>query len=98
MWTNTYEIVDTVDGRFMVLVNGFQWGPPGSKPDASGAYPDTWATEGEARTAYQVSVGRAVQWHGAECAGCDHQCPRKGRVIGNVFCRICDDHYEAQLG
>lgn len=47
------EIVSTVDGRWIVLVNGFQWGPPGSKVDASGAYDATYATEAEALEAWQ---------------------------------------------
>jgi hypothetical protein len=46
------EIVEAVGGRWMVLVNGFQWGPPTSTPDASGAYPDTFPTRWDAVAAY----------------------------------------------
>jgi len=43
----------TIDHRFIITVNGYQWGPPGSKPDKSGAYFDTWDTAEAAITAYQ---------------------------------------------
>ncbi len=52
------EIVETaelrgVPPRYMVLVNGFQWGPfQTSTPDRSGAYDVTYATADEARRAY----------------------------------------------
>ena len=49
-------ITETIDGRFMVLVNGFQWGPATSTPDASGAYPDTWATAQAAKAAYRAAT------------------------------------------
>jgi len=48
------EIVETVDGRFMVLVNGFQWGPATETPDASGAYSMTFETKQEALEAYNA--------------------------------------------
>jgi len=31
------EIVRALGGGWMVLVNGFQWGPPGATVDTSGA-------------------------------------------------------------
>lgn len=42
----------TIDGAWMVLFNGFQWGPSTSTPDASGAYPDTWPTLEDAKRAW----------------------------------------------
>lgn len=43
------EIVECLGGRFMVLVNGFQWG---GTVDRSGAGDATFATAREARQAY----------------------------------------------
>jgi hypothetical protein len=45
------EIVETVDDRFMVLVNGFQWGT--GVPDRSGAYSDTFSSPAEAFTEFE---------------------------------------------
>ena len=47
------EVVPTVDGTFMVLVNGFQWGPDPARYDASGANDATWPTEDAAAAAYR---------------------------------------------
>lgn len=47
------EYVETVDGEWMILVNGFQWGLPGAKIDRSGAADTTFATKAEAQRAYR---------------------------------------------
>ncbi len=44
-----HEIVKTIDGAFMVLVDGVQWGD--GPRDSSGASGQTWATYQEAATA-----------------------------------------------
>lgn len=54
------RIEETVDGRYMVLVNGFQWG---GTYDASGAGNATFATALEALQAYradQLTERRAI--------------------------------------
>jgi hypothetical protein len=38
-----FEIVETIDDRWMILVNGFQWGEPPF--DASGCSSQTWETK-----------------------------------------------------
>jgi hypothetical protein len=38
---------------YIVLVNGFQWGPEGSPRDRSGAAGDYYATPEEAQRAYE---------------------------------------------
>lgn len=53
---NDMRIEETVDGRFMVLVNGFQWGPVGAKADRSGAYDTTFPTRAAARAAYRNRI------------------------------------------
>lgn len=45
------EIVETVDGRWMILVNGFQWGH--GPYDRSGCSSETWPTRAEAACAYR---------------------------------------------
>jgi hypothetical protein len=46
-----HRIESTVDGRWMVLVRGFQWG---AEPlDASGCSSQTWATRAEASKAFE---------------------------------------------
>lgn len=51
----SWEAVETVDGRWMILVNGFQWGPDASRVDKSGANDATWKTEEEAQEALETS-------------------------------------------
>lgn len=46
-----YELVETVDGEWMVLVDGVQWGA--GPRDPSGSSSQTWATEAEARAAIE---------------------------------------------
>jgi hypothetical protein len=41
-----YEIVETVDGEYMVLIDGVQWGK--GPRDKSGASSQTWPTRLEA--------------------------------------------------
>jgi hypothetical protein len=48
------RITKTVDGAWMVLVNGFQWGQ--GQPDRSGAYSNTWTTRDEAIRAYRAAT------------------------------------------
>jgi len=43
---NKYEIVKTIDGEFMILVHGVQWGP---NRDKSGAGDATFRTRQAAR-------------------------------------------------
>jgi hypothetical protein len=45
------EIVQTIDGDWMVLVDGIQWGD--GPRDLSGASGQTWPTEREARDAIE---------------------------------------------
>lgn len=45
------EIIETIDGRYLVLVNGFQWGH--GEPDRSGAYYTTFPTREAAAKAYR---------------------------------------------
>lgn len=44
-----YEIVETVDGKFIVLVDGLQWGR--GPRDRSGASSQTWKTQNDAKHA-----------------------------------------------
>lgn len=46
------EVVEAVGGRWIILINGFQWGTPDAKIDASGAYDTTFATREEAEASY----------------------------------------------
>jgi len=46
----TVEVVETIGGRWMVLVNGFQWG---GTIDRSGAGSATWKTANEAKRAWR---------------------------------------------
>lgn len=43
---NKYEIVETVDGEYIILVQGVQWGP---RRDPSGAGSATFKTRSDAR-------------------------------------------------
>ena len=45
-----YSITETVDGKWMILFGGFQWG---EHHDSSGAGSAVWETEEEARQAAQ---------------------------------------------
>jgi hypothetical protein len=49
-----FEIVETVDGRWMVLVGGVQWGT--GPRDKSGASSQTWATRSEAVDAFYTKT------------------------------------------
>jgi hypothetical protein len=42
---NQFEIVETIDGEYMILFDGFQWGPT---RDRSGAGSATFKTRAEA--------------------------------------------------
>ena len=44
------EITEEVGGRWMVLVNGFQWGK--GPIDSSGCYSQTWDTASDAARAF----------------------------------------------
>lgn len=44
------EIIETVDGKWIVLVNGFQWGK--GPYDASGCSAEQWETKREAQEAF----------------------------------------------
>ena len=51
---NITEVYETIDGRFGVLVNGYQWGNDESLFDYSiGCSSQTWATKEEAAAAYR---------------------------------------------
>ena len=51
------EIISTVDGRWIILVNGFQWGK--GPCDISGCSSDSWPTKNEAARAYRNAARRA---------------------------------------
>ena len=46
------SVVETVDGRYMILVDGIQWGPTGTPRDKSGAADTTYATRKDALDAF----------------------------------------------
>ena len=48
------EVVETIDGQWMILVRGVQWGK--GPRDLSGAAGDTWATKREAIQAWRDEV------------------------------------------
>lgn len=48
----SYEVVKAVGGRWMVLVDGVQWGK--GPRDASGASSETWKTKREATAAIEA--------------------------------------------
>lgn len=47
------EVVEAVDGRWIVSINGFQWGR--GEPDRAGAYNETFATPEDGLNAYRAS-------------------------------------------
>ena len=49
------RLAETIDGRWMILVGGFQWAPPDEPRDRSGAGSATFASRREARAAYLES-------------------------------------------
>lgn len=51
------EVVETVDGRFMVLVDGIQWAPTGQPRDRSGCGSATFPTQQEAVLAFRREPG-----------------------------------------
>jgi hypothetical protein len=51
------EIVRAVGSGWLVLVNGFQWGPPGAKIDKSGAADTVFDTRDEAVEAVIAEFG-----------------------------------------
>jgi hypothetical protein len=51
MKTKPYELVKTVDGDWMVLIDGIQWGE--GPRDKSGCSAQTWQTKREAKEAIE---------------------------------------------
>lgn len=49
---NLWEVLETISGRWLVLKNGYKWGPDQSKFDHGlGCSEQTWDTSGEAASA-----------------------------------------------
>lgn len=74
-------IADTVDGEFMILIDGVQWGPPGTPRDRSGAAATTFATPEEAATSFLKAESLlACTCHSAD----DPYCPRHTALPGET--------------
>jgi hypothetical protein len=57
------EIVEAVNGKWIILVNGFQWGPSGSPIDKSGAYEVEYNSAEEAEEAYITYIENRFHDH-----------------------------------
>jgi hypothetical protein len=49
------RLAETIDGRWMIIVGGIQWAPPGAVRDRSGAGDATYPSRRAARAAFAAS-------------------------------------------